>query len=103
MDVLLQRVKTAEVRHMRLPAKVDGRIAFNDQPNINWPPRVHKETHRAMERDIWPLLNGATKRRLPEPLLGRPTAKKIAVRVGESISAHAHRQWSAQGASTPRA
>jgi hypothetical protein len=29
MDALLQRMKTAEVRHMRLPAKVNAQIAFS--------------------------------------------------------------------------
>lgn len=36
MDVLLQRVKTAEVRPIRLPTKVNGQIAFTEQTNINW-------------------------------------------------------------------
>jgi hypothetical protein len=35
MDVLLQRVKTAEVRPMRLPTKVNRQIAFTEQTNIN--------------------------------------------------------------------
>jgi hypothetical protein len=36
MDVLLQRVKTAEVRPLRLPTKVNGQIAFTEQTDINW-------------------------------------------------------------------
>jgi hypothetical protein len=36
MDVLLERVKTAEVRHMRLPAKAGSGVSFTDQTNVNW-------------------------------------------------------------------
>jgi hypothetical protein len=58
MDVLLQRVKTAEVRHMRLPAKVDDQIAFNDQTNINWAPTGAQVDAQSNGKGYLALLNG---------------------------------------------
>jgi hypothetical protein len=37
-DELLVRVKSADVKHLRLPTKVNGQIATTDQINLNWSP-----------------------------------------------------------------
>ena len=36
MDILLQRVKTAEIKHMKLPPNAQG-VVF-EQTNVNWEP-----------------------------------------------------------------
>jgi hypothetical protein len=38
MDVLLQRVKSAEVKTLRMPSRANGQPSFNEQVNIDWEP-----------------------------------------------------------------
>jgi hypothetical protein len=56
MDVLMQRVKTAEVRHMRFPMKGG---AVMDQTNINWGPASTYGSAQGNGKGYLALLNGS--------------------------------------------
>jgi len=58
MDALLQRVKGAEVKTMRLPSKTNGQLSFNEQTNLNWDPTGVSENAAVNGKGYLALLNG---------------------------------------------